>query len=383
MRYLFLIIILFNAVASHAQDRAFGKSIVDTLTNSYFWGRGYTNDGMKKAADFIAAKFKSYGLQPLSGDTYLQPFSHSVNSFPAAMNLKINGRLLVPGKDYIISPESKGTKSKGILKQVDSTQFVNPENRILITLKDRLTWSVSPEVADYTAIELNKNAVQGNPVSFEINIENEWVEKFKTANICAMVKGTIHPDSIILITAHYDHLGGMGKSTYFPGANDNASGIALLLNLARYYASHPQPYSIAFICFAGEEIGLKGSEYYTQNPLLPLNKIRFLLNTDLAGTGNEGITIVNATEFPDEFNLMNEINDTHHLLTAIKSRGKAPNSDHYFFTEKGVPSFFFYTMGGIDAYHDINDRAETLPLNEHEDLFILITKFNDRLMNKP
>jgi hypothetical protein len=67
-------------------------------------------------------------------------------------------------------------------------------------------------------------------------------------------------------------------------------------------------------------------------------------------------------------------------LAAVNVRGKAANSDHYFFTEKGVPAFFFYTLGGIKAYHDIFDKPETLPLNEHEDLFKLIIAFNSKLM---
>ena len=155
---------------------------------------------------------------------------------------------------------------------------------------------------------------------------------------------------------------------------------ALILNLARYYAAHPAPYSIAFVCFAGEEAGLIGSKYYTEHPLFPLKQVRFLLNTDLAGTGEEGITVVNASEFPNEYNLLNKVNDDKKLLVKINARGKAANSDHYFFTEKGVPAFFFYTLGGIKAYHDIYDKAETLPLTEHEDLFKLVVGFNEKLM---
>ncbi|WP_448636180.1 M28 family peptidase [Pedobacter panaciterrae] len=79
----------------------------------------------------------------------------------------------------------------------------------------------------------------------------------------------------MVITAHYDHLGGMGNKTYFPGANDNASGISFLLSLAKYYAANPQPYTMAFICFAGEEAGLLGSKYFTEYPLLALQKSGF------------------------------------------------------------------------------------------------------------
>ena len=190
------------------------------------------------------------------------------------------------------------------------------------------------------------------------------------------------PDSFIFITAHYDHLGGMGLNTFFPGANDNASGVSLLLNLARYYSMSPQRYSIGFICFAGEEAGLVGSKFYTEYPLRPLDNIRFLLNTDLAGTGEEGITVVNATEFPEAFSLLKGINDEYKLLPAVKERGKAANSDHYYFSEKGVPAFFFYTMGGIKAYHDIFDRPETLPLDRHEELFRLVSLFVEGIQKK-
>jgi len=376
------LLLLFLGYNSFCQDLAFGKKIVDTLTSPMFWGRGYTNDGMKKAADFLASQFQSYGLRPMSGNDFLQPFSYAVNTFPGRMEVTINGKDLVPGKDYIISPDSKGVRGRGNLERVDSVQFVNRQSRLIVTLEDKLTWSVAPQQADFTMIQLDKKALGESPESFKVNIENVLVKDFKAANVCGIVKGTAKPDSIIFITAHYDHLGGMGKETYFPGANDNASGIALLLNLAHYYAANPPPYSVGFICFAGEEAGLTGSKYFTEHPLLPLKNIRFLINTDLAGTGEEGITVVNATEFPKEFAMMNAINDENKLLVKINARAKAANSDHYFFTEKGVPAFFFYTMGGIKAYHDVFDKAETLPLNEHEDLFKLVVKFNDKLMGK-
>ena len=153
----------------------------------------------------------------------------------------------------------------------------------------------------------------------------------------------------------------------------------MLLSLAKYYAAHPQQYSIGFILFAGEEIGLLGSKYYTEHPIVPLKNVRFLTNTDLAGTGSEGITVVNASIFPKEFALMNKINDEYKYLVSIGARGKAANSDHYWFTELGIPSFFFYTKGGIAAYHDVFDKAATLPLNEQGDLMQLMIKFNEGL----
>ena len=380
MKKILASLVFLITVSAQGQSLSFGKKMLDTLASSYFWGRGYTNEGMKKAADFLAAQFQSYGLLPMNGKSFMQEFTHSVNTFPGKMEVAVNGKELVPGKDYIISPESKGVKGEGGLMKADSVQFVNQKDKLIFVLENKLTWSVSQEAVDFTLIQLDKKSVSPPLSSYKVNIENKLEKKFKANNICAVVKGNVKPDSMIFITAHYDHLGGMGSSTFFPGANDNASGVSLLMNLAHYYAKNPQRYSIGFILFAGEEAGLLGSKYFTQNPLVPLKNIRFLINTDLAGTGEEGITVVNATEFPKEFELMKKINDEQKLLTAVNVRGKAANSDHYFFSEKGVPAFFFYTLGGIKAYHDVFDKPETLPLNEHEDLFKLIVAFNHKLM---
>lgn len=375
-----LILTVCLSYTSKAQDRAFAVKMVDTLCAETFWGRGYTKDGMHKAAQFLKSKFEEFGVKPMCGKSFFQDYSYSVNTFPDKMNLSINGIVLQAGKDFIVAAESKGITAIGTLKKVDSAQFVDVAHNVIVKLKDKLTMDISQEVAEYTLIEIDKNALQSNPINYEADITNKFIKKFKAQNICGIVKGTKQPDSVIIITAHYDHLGGLGANEYFPGANDNASGVSLLLNLARYYAKNPQAYSIGFILFSGEEAGLLGSKYFTENALIDLQKIKFLINTDLAGTGVDGITVVNATEFKKEFELVQNINNQYHYLTAVNSRGKAANSDHYWFTEKGVPSFFIYTLGGIKAYHDVFDKAATLPLNEHEDLFKLIVEFNKKLM---
>ena len=139
---------------------------------------------------------------------------------------------------------------------------------------------------------------------------------------------------------------------------------------------------MVFILFSGEEIGLFGSKYFTEHPLIPLKNISFLVNLDLEGTGIEGITVVNGSIYTKEFNLLKQINNKENLLSKVSSRGKAANSDHYFFSKNGVPSFFIYTLGGIKAYHDIYDISATLPMNKYSDLFTLLIKFNKELMSK-
>ncbi len=380
MKFKLTLLLLLSAGPAFAQDSVYARKLVDTLTSPYFWGRGYTKDGVHKAANFISAQFKSYGLKPMASKSYLQEFSYPVNTFPGKMKVMINGLELRPGKDYIVSPGSKGINGVGKLEQTDSTHYVDKYNRVVLSLEDKLTWSVEAKVLDYTLIEVDKKAVKPPLNNIYTDIENQVIPNFKTANVCGIVKGTIKPDSVIVITAHYDHLGGMGAATYFPGANDNASGLTQMMTLARYYAANPQPYTMAFIAFSGEEAGLLGSKYFTENPLLPLKNIRFLINLDLNGTGDEGITVVNATVYPQEFAAMQQINDAGHYFIKVAKRGKAANSDHYLFTEKGVPAFFIYTMGGIKAYHDVFDISATLPLNKYNDLFRFIVKFNTNLM---
>ena len=196
-----------------------------------------------------------------------------------------------------------------------------------------------------------------------------------TRNVAGYIKGSTCPDSFIFITAHYDHLGLMGKGTYFPGANDNASGIALLLNLAEYFSKHPPRFTLVFLALSGEEPGLLGSQYFCENPTVELSRIKFLVNLDLAGTGDEGIVVVNGSIFPKYFDMLLKINDKEKLLPLIKKRGEACNSDHCPFYRKGVPSFFIYTTGGSKAYHDLNDRPENLTYTGFEGVVVLLADF--------
>lgn len=191
------------------------------------------------------------------------------------------------------------------------------------------------------------------------------------------VPGTTNADSFIVFTAHYDHLGRMGKEALFAGANDNASGTAMIMDLAQHYVKpeNRTGKSILFIAFGAEEAGLVGSKYFSENPELPLEKIRFLLNLDLMGNGDEGVMVVNGTAHEQEFNLLDSINTSQKLLSTVGKRGPAANSDHHWFSQRGVPAFFLYTMGGSKAYHDIYDVAENLPLTEYEDVKRLLMEF--------
>jgi hypothetical protein len=391
---------------THAQaDEA--RTIITKLTQPSFGGRGYVKHGDKKAAKFIQSYFVKLGLQPVSG-TYVQHFNLAVNTFPKKMNITVDGSELNPGIDYIVNPASGGCKRKYALAPVDTMQWETQLLRINDTCwaipqsfadahrqlissalnkkkhgavmfleEKKLTWSVSNMQFAIPVLTVIKTAMAESSKQIYMHIDARFESNYKSQNVMAMVPGSGASDTLIVVTAHYDHLGRMGNKTIFHGANDNASGTSMMLTLADHYIKpeNKPKYNILFIAFGGEEAGLIGSEYYVQHPLLPLKNIRFLINLDLLGTGDEGIMVVNATEFKQDFEKLKSINAEKNYVTEIKARGKARNSDHYFFSEAGVPSFFVYTLGGVTFYHDVLDKAETLPLTKFNEVFALLCDF--------
>ena len=388
-----------------------GRSVVDTLASPFFSGRGYVNSGDSLAAEFLAKEFQHVGLKPFA-DSYFQKFEMSVNTFPSEMLVKVNGKPLQAGRDYILDPASVGTKGLFRLLPLDSQVFVNPnfifpskkrktalyypaewekrisklplevqkqlqEFSVLVRIvPKKLTFSVARQVDKQCTIEILADKFPTKIKKIRLNIENKFIHKHLARNVIGILEGS-KKDSFLLITAHYDHLGRMGRETYFPGANDNASGIAMLLELARFYSlpENRLPYSLMFVGFAAEEAGLVGSKFYVNNPLFPLAKIKFMLNLDLMGSGKEGVTVVNGAVFNKEFQLLDSLNKANNWLPLVKPRGKAANSDHYFFSEKGVPAFFMYTNGEITAYHDVDDTPSVVTFSKFKEVFALITAF--------
>lgn len=392
---------------SQAEVYSYARKIVDTLASESMHGRGYVNHGDKLAANYLKTEFQKFGLQTFGSD-YYQKFSFPINTFPGKMYVAIDGKELVPGKDYIVSERSGSGKGEYILKKYEGNKdgFVEvpkKDKRFAVVVDDnkkmpilhstkapilyvtdkKLTHDLEWNHFNCPAITIVDSIIPKDAKKIKVDIQNKFISKYESQNVIGYVKGSIFPDSFIVFSAHYDHLGQMGSKVYFPGANDNASGCAMLLNLAKFYSApeNKPKYSIVFIAFGAEEVGLLGSEYFTEHPLFPLNHTKFVFNMDIMGTGEEGITVVNGSVYKTEFEKLKQINADNNYIKDVKMRGTAANSDHYYFSERGVKAFFIYTMGGIKAYHDIYDRAETLPLNEFEDLFKLITQFGNYLQN--
>ena len=376
-----IVLLLLQALSSPlnkavAQDIKYAKKVIDTLTSSTFQGRGYTADGMLKAAKYVASEFKSIGIQPLSNRDFFQQFNHSVNTFPDKMEIAINGKVLTPGKDYMVDPSSRGVKANNVhLIQADTSVFINKSNAVILTYTDKITWSPAPSVEPYTHIMLKEGVIEGFPKTININIDQHFEKNFTANNVIGYVKGKKYADSFMVITAHYDHLGNMGAATYFPGASDNASGTAMMLNFAKDIVAQPLDYSVLFIAFGSEELGLLGAKYFVDNPWIPLENINLLFNLDLMGNGDDGVTIVNATDHKPHYNQLVSINDKQQILKSVDERDNAPNSDHFPFTEKGVPALFIYTKGGNGAYHDLEDYNQNLPLSKYNEVYQLLHHF--------
>jgi Zn-dependent M28 family amino/carboxypeptidase len=251
---------------------------------------------------------------------------------------------------------------------------------VIILTEKMPGWHVSGSNKVDTTFWMKIRKEKINPQSgyIQVKAKNEFVENYHTRNVIGYVKGRKKPDRFIVFTAHYDHLGMMGKNTYFPGANDNGSGTAMLMDLARHYAQkrNKPDYSIAFMAFSGEEAGLYGSSYYVSDPLFDLRAILLLVNLDMVGSGSEGITVVNGKAYKSLYDQMVKINEKKNYLPEIKDRGEACNSDHCPFYNTGIKSIFIYTRGKEHLeYHNIIDDADDFPFTAYNGLFKLLVDY--------
>lgn len=410
-----------------AQDSTIARDYIKYLSSKELHGRGVAYDGEHLAADYIIMNLKNFEVEPLA-EEYIQKYEQSGFSLEGAIKFCTPKQQLIPGEDFRILPFSQslndryplihilpsdlinakkikdinkkyadkieksliyfdGTKANFKKKKEQEQykkacamlQVSNPfHSKGIIQGVDKMpVWGLSNTnyERNNAYIYVNANKIGPKFKAVDIFYDNK-LKDFTHFNVCGMIPGTEHPDQYIVLTCHYDHLGAMGEDVYFPGAHDNASGCAFVLNMAQYFQQHPQKYSIVFLFFSGEESGLLGSKYFTENPLIPLESIKYLINFDLLGGGDEGITIVNSTEGKGEliYKRLMDINEKYQLLPKIAERKNAPNSDHYFFTQKKVPAIFMYTMGGkVGDYHDISDTNENCSLTMFDNIFKLFT----------
>ena len=174
----------------------------------------------------------------------------------------------------------------------------------------------------------------------------------------------------VIIGAHYDHLG-LGKDgssldanpkgKIHNGADDNASGVAGVLELARYFQSNKvkEKNNFVFICFSGEELGLYGSKYYTEHPTIDLTKVNYMINMDMVGRfeASKGLSVSGSGTAPIWEPLLKKLS-TDQMTIKTDSSGTGP-SDHTSFYLKNLPVLHFFT-GSHSDYHKPSDDFDKI-----------------------
>ncbi|GIV43417.1 MAG: hypothetical protein KatS3mg035_0540 [Bacteroidia bacterium] len=388
---------------------------IDTLCSNTFKGRGYMNNGHVLAAEYIKKQFTSFGLNPICSSGMIQNFNFPLNLIQDA-ELIINHQKLIPSKDFLPAPHTPSVEIKNVRPQYigygsheNWQKIAKKANKKWIIIEDGMPNNIPDNLKDslkkwYSTENQIKQAKMydaggliikqkklthsfaAEPINFPVlfiqeNIKIKTIDHYAvktragtqfSQNVIAFQRGII--DSTIVICAHYDHLGSIGE-TIFKGANDNASGIAFLLVLAEQVAKIQTKYNILWIAFGAEETGLNGSLYYVmKNACTPLEKIKYVLNFDLLGHGQEGVMAVGAKTYPDLFREILSINEQLGKPLTFSERPNAPNSDHYPFTLKNIPALFFYTMGGPKHYHDYLDLPEGLELTSFVSMQKIVLK---------
>lgn len=199
-------------------------------------------------------------------------------------------------------------------------------------------------------------------------------------------------DKTIIIGAHYDHLGfgengssldANPKGKIHNGADDNASGVAGVLELARYFSQNKvkEKSNFLFICFSGEELGLYGSKYFTEHPTIDMSKVSYMINMDMIGRlpDNKVISISGTGTSPVWEPLLKNVSTP--LTIKTDSSGVGP-SDHASFYLKNIPVLHFFT-GSHSDYHKPSDDSDKINYAGEKEVLDLIIAVIEKLENAP
>ncbi|MFN3301007.1 MAG: M28 family metallopeptidase [Sediminibacterium sp.] len=302
--------LLGSMVAVKAQDLqtiitdAEVQRVVGTLASDEMEGRRTFTKGIDKAAAFIAAEFKSYGIQPLKGSNqYLQSFAMIRPKFISASGMLNESALdtkqiiaVTCSKELQVSEKSgydvaviaKGAnlfgearKYSGLTKNtivLVDTSFTNNFGR-LAQLKGNMFYSDKSVVFLLTP----ETAIK----SITIDAKHE-IQEMPLANVVGMIPGKTLPNEYVIFSGHYDHLGintrnMVNNDSIYNGANDDAAGTTAMMLLAKYYAATKNnDRTLIFVAFTAEEVGGFGSQYFSKqfNPL----DVKAMFNIEMIGS---------------------------------------------------------------------------------------------------
>jgi aminopeptidase YwaD len=450
MRTHFLIFLLLFVASANAQKlKKEDKTVIanlqkniQILASDSLEGRRTGTAGEQKAVAYISNEFKNAGLLPKGSNGYLQPFEiNEGKQINPATKLIIDGQSLSPGKHFIPFAFSANQRVEALpsmaiqevgmpwfidVKEIVEAQANNPHFDIYSYVKTKakdakqkganaLFVYNSSNVKDNIEIEskdgsgevslpvvyLTKEAVSkyfnDTQATLDINLKVDiGIKKRNGTNVVGFIDNKAK--NTVVIGAHLDHLGygednnslDRAKQVH-NGADDNASGIAGVIELAKMLQASPlKQNNYLFLAFSGEELGLIGSKYFVEHPTIDLNTISYMINLDMIGRINESnpSLIVGGFGTSSAWTTMYAATGKRGIYTStltfkFDSSGVGP-SDHTSFYLKDIPVLFYFT-GVHSDYHKVSDDFDKInyagELNILKHIYSVI-EFQNKEINK-
>ncbi|CAH8284451.1 peptidase M28-like protein [Mariniflexile fucanivorans] len=190
-------------------------------------------------------------------------------------------------------------------------------------------------------------------------------KKYNGTNVLGFIKGSLYPEKYIVISAHYDHEG-IKKGKIYNGADDNASGISALFSFTEYFKSNPPKHSVILAAFDAEELGLKGSEYYVNNTIIPLKQIMVNLNMDMISRSDKNELFAVGTVYNKTLETVVSGHEYSKKIKFLKGHDEGnwkenwtEASDHASFHNKNIP-FLYFGVDDHKDYHEPTDDYENI-----------------------
>ncbi len=243
----------------------------------------------------------------------------------------------------------------------------------------------------------------GDSMYYQTIPESFFSDNIKASeNVLAYIEGSEKPNELIIISAHLDHLGRDDNGNIYYGADDNGSGTVAIMEIAQAFKQaknegHGPKRSLLFLHLTGEEIGTKGSLYYIQNPVFPLENTIANLNIDMIGrvdnihiNNKNYVYLIGADRLSQELHYLSEKVNNAFCHVNLDYRFNAENdenhyysrSDHYNFASQGIPVIFYFN-GEHKDYHKITDTPDKIDYQLLENRTRLIFATAWQLANQP
>lgn len=365
-------------------SRAEVERIENKLASDDMKGRRAGTPDIDKAADFIAEEFKKAGLQPLTGNSFLQSFSMLR---PTLNELKYKadgadvseGVVVITGQEELKVDEKSGYDVNSIGA---GENLLQQASSLLALKKNTITFVDESQAQAFRRLSFLKRQIFQTPWShifvlgaqpneFKLKAEHSFAET-KYANVAALLPGRSRKNEFVVFSGHYDHLG-VGKpvdgDSIFNGANDDAAGTTAVIALAKYFKQqNNNERSLIFVAFTAEEVGGFGSRYFSGQ--LDPNKVVAMFNIEMIGTesqwGKNSAYITGYEKTNMGAILQNNLQGTSFTFhpDPYTQQNLFYRSDNATLARLGVPAHTISTakMEGEPNYHKVSDEVETLDM---------------------